>query len=327
MRHPRNHTLAVLCVVLLGAAVLARPAQAQQAARIDSVTPSRAATGQVVTITGIGFGARNVRITVGGLSAQVTSATGSRVTFIVPNGIACGPTVIEATNPGGHTGRIAFLVCGTGNTRPVVNAGPDAVVYLPATATLSGNVTDDGLPAGAMLTIQWSKVSGPGAVTFANASSASTTASFSEAGTYVLRLTATDTEFNATDDATITVYPANQPPVVDAGPDRAIKLPSVAVLDGVVIDDGLPPASTLAIHWSKVSGPGTVTFANAGSAGTTASFSDPGVYVLKLTASDSQFEVTDETAIDVAPANRAPIAAAGDDFSQRVTQTAHLELG
>src|ERR1051325_466095 len=311
MRHPRNHTLAVLCVVLLGAAVLARPAQAQQAARIDSVTPSRAATGQVVTITGIGFGARNVRITVGGLSAQVTSATGSRVTFIVPNGIACGPTVIEATNPGGHTGRIAFLVCGTGNTRPVVNAGPDAVVYLPATATLSGNVTDDGLPAGAMLTIQWSKVSGPGTVTFANASSASTTASFSEAGTYVLRLTASNTKFTTSDAATITVQPPNQPPVVNAGPDAVVSLPATAKLNGSITDDGLPAGAMLTLQWSKVSGPGAVTFANASSASTTASFSGAGRYVLRLTASNTKFTTSDAATITVQPPNQPPVVNAG----------------
>ena len=40
--------------------------------------------------------------------------------------------------------------------------------------------------------VLWTKVSGPGTVTFANAASASTTATFTHAGLYVLRLTADD---------------------------------------------------------------------------------------------------------------------------------------
>jgi hypothetical protein len=43
---------------------------------------------------------------------------------------------------------------------------PSGSVTLPSTALLSGSVRDDGLPPGAPLTIGWSLVSGPGAVTF-----------------------------------------------------------------------------------------------------------------------------------------------------------------
>ena len=46
------------------------------------------------------------------------------------------------------------------------------------------------------------------------------------------------------------------------------------------------PAPT--VTWSKASGPGEVTFENAGAAVTTAKFSAPGAYVLKLTANDGQ---------------------------------------
>ena len=56
------------------------------------------------------------------------------------------------------------------NTVPVVDAGADQVVTLPAAASLDGTVTDDGLPnpPGAV-TVTWSKASGPGTVTFAEA--------------------------------------------------------------------------------------------------------------------------------------------------------------
>ena len=69
---------------------------------------------------------------------------------------------------------------------------PDQTVTLPATASLDGTVTDDNLPAGSTVTTTWSTVSGPGTVTFGNANAVDTTASFSVAGTYVLRLTASD---------------------------------------------------------------------------------------------------------------------------------------
>jgi len=79
-------------------------------------------------------------------------------------------------------------------------------ITLPAAATLSGSVTDDGLPSppGAVTTT-WSKVSGPGAVTFGNPAATVTTATFSETGVYTLSLTASDTEFTVSDDVVITV--------------------------------------------------------------------------------------------------------------------------
>jgi hypothetical protein len=92
----------------------------------------------------------------------------------------------------------------SGNAAPSVNAGIDQTISLPATASLVGTATDDGLPS-ATLTTTWSKVSGPVTVTFGNASTLSTTATFSVAGTYVLRLTADDTALTTTDDITITV--------------------------------------------------------------------------------------------------------------------------
>jgi len=89
-----------------------------------------------------------------------------------------------------------------------VNAGPDQTITLPASANLNGTASDDGMPAGSTMTTTWSKVSGPGTVTFGNVNAQSTTASFSTAGVYVLRLTATDGSLSRSDDATITVNPA-----------------------------------------------------------------------------------------------------------------------
>src|SRR5262249_60223049 len=88
-------------------------------------------------------------------------------------------------------------------------AGRDQTITLPSSANLVGTVSDDGLPnpPGAVTTT-WSKVSGPGTVTFGNAAAVSTTASFSLSGSYVLRLTANDSALQASDDISITVNPA-----------------------------------------------------------------------------------------------------------------------
>ena len=193
------------------------------------------------------------------------------------------------------------------NQPPTVNAGANATITLPAGASLSGVVTDDGLPAGATVTSTWTKFSGPGIVTFANAASAVTTATFDQAGTYVLRLTASDTLLSASSDVTITVNPpivtppTNQPPTVNAGANATITLPAGASLSGVVTDDGLPTGATVTSAWTKFSGPGAVTFANAASAVTTATFDQAGTYVLRLTASDTLLSASSDVTITVNP--------------------------
>jgi DUF1680 family protein len=77
----------------------------------------------------------------------------------------------------------------------------------------------------------------------------------------------------------------NFPPTVSAGVDRAVVLPGETYLSGKVKDDGKPKA-TPTVLWSKASGPGKVTFANAGAVETTARFSEVGDYALKLSADD-----------------------------------------
>ncbi len=196
------------------------------------------------------------------------------------------------------------------NQAPVANAGADQAITLPATASLSGTVTDDGLPSPpATVTTTWSKVSGPGTVTFGNASARATTATFSTSGSYTLRLTANDSALSASDDIVVTVNaaPVNHAPVPNAGADQTITLPATASLSGTVTDDGLPnPPATVTTTWSKVSGPGTVTFGNASARATTATFSTSGSYTLRLTANDSALSGTDDIVITVNASGSTP---------------------
>jgi RHS repeat-associated protein len=121
----------------------------------------------------------------------------------------------------------AALALEAGNQPPQVSAGPNQSITLPASAMLSGSATDDGLPnPPAALTLAWTKVSGPGTVTFGNPASAATTASFGAAGVYVLRLTADDGALTASADVTITVNPAGSVsgPSIAAVPDRTVEV-------------------------------------------------------------------------------------------------------
>ncbi len=99
--------------------------------------------------------------------------------------------------------------CGTvSNHAPVVNAGPDQTIKLPASATMQGSVTDDGLPnPPATVTSNWSQVSGPGTASFTDPSDPATSVSFDTDGTYVLRLTGDDSALESSDDVTVTVLP------------------------------------------------------------------------------------------------------------------------
>jgi hypothetical protein len=76
------------------------------------------------------------------------------------------------------------------NKGPLVDAGPSLAATGPW--TLDGTITDDALPAPSSLSALWQYRSGPVAPVFASASFADTDVSFSESGTYILRLTATD---------------------------------------------------------------------------------------------------------------------------------------
>jgi glucose/arabinose dehydrogenase len=252
------------------------------------------------------------------------SLTGTTASFSIPGVYLLRLTASDGELVGSDEVAVAVAPA---NLPPTVNAGPDQTVVLPGTATLDGTVSDDGLPSPpGQVTVTWSQLSGPGTTTFGSATAVDTTASFSTAGTYVLRLLASDGGLMSSDDVTVTVVPPNQAPVVDAGPDRAVELPALALLDGTVTDDGLPnPPGAVTVSWSQVSGPAVVTFADAASVDTTAAFPVAGSYVLRLTGSDGELSASDELTVTVAPTNQAPVVDAGLDQAISLPALASLD--
>ena len=80
------------------------------AAMIQTISPTAGRAGDIVTLNGQGFGAMNVRVTVGGVPAIVVSANGNTVTFRIPGGVRPGIASVVVTNPGGRAGTIDFTV-------------------------------------------------------------------------------------------------------------------------------------------------------------------------------------------------------------------------
>jgi hypothetical protein len=148
----------------------------------------------------------------------------------------------------------------------------------------------------------WSKVSGPGDVKFGDAGALRTTASFSQKGRFVLRLSAVADRLTASDQVTIVV---NGRPVVSAGQDQTIAWEDrkEVVLRGAVTDTGLgdPRLGRVNVKWEQIQGPagGKVTFAKPTALKTTARFNKKGPYVLRLTANNGYHRATDEVVIKV----------------------------
>jgi K319-like protein/IPT/TIG domain-containing protein/Big-like domain-containing protein len=239
-----------------------------------------------------------------GASAVLSSSTAVDPTFVAS---VAGLYVVQLIVNDGQLSSppvTTWIKAESTNLAPVVSAGANQTITLPINSvTLNGSATDDGLPNGTLV-ITWSVVSGPGTVAFFNPNEASTQATFSAAGAYVLKLTANDTLLLNSATTTVTVNPpVDQPPVVSAGPNQTITLPAnIVTLNGSATNGGLPLTTT----WSVVSGAGPVLFANGTVPVTTAMFSIAGVYDLRLTASNGQTSASADATITVNPQPNTP---------------------
>lgn len=114
--------------------------------------------------------------------------------------------------------------------------------------------------------------------------------SFDEVTTDKLRLEIASDGTHATGILEWKVYSSGAvplfPPKVEAGVDRSVVLGGKTYLTGKA--DWLVQPGNQRVLWSKLSGPGSVTFTDANSAETAAIFSAPGEYVLALTAFGEQ---------------------------------------
>src|SRR5262249_18360133 len=69
--------------------------------------------------------------------------------------------------------------------------------------------------------------------------------------------------------------------------------------NGSVVDDG--KGGPLTARWGKVAGPGDAMFANSNLVATTVTFNQHGAYVLRLSATDTQCEMSSDLIVEVSP--------------------------
>lgn len=207
---------AVTALALSGAALIPQPAAA---ATVPAPPPSCTATmngngadlATQPTPNNGGDPLKWYAFGIAGISGTQHTSSGTDLT-LAWSGVVTGtePFRVRAVNSIGFSTWTNCTWTGSppANQAPTANAGADQTVTLPSQADLNGTVSDDGLPAGSTLTSAWAKVSGPGTVTFGDATATDTTATFSTSGVYVLSLTASDGALSSSDQTTVTVNPA-----------------------------------------------------------------------------------------------------------------------
>lgn len=302
---------------VVGTSVLASPKT-----NTNQITSNTCVQAKVTDPSGNPVGGAGVSFSVAGVNPQngFASTDTNGIANFCYTGFNNGSDIITATSNGSSDTAGATWVSNGPNQAPLVNAGANQSISLPASTVLNGSVVDDGLPIGGSLTSSWTQLSGPAAAAFGTPNQAQTSVAFPQPGVYVFQLTGNDTQLSKSAATTVTVYAPNKPPVVSAGVDQTFLWVFAGYgyyqsvpLSGSASDDGLPSGSALTTNWSVLSGPGTVAFADPTSTSTVASFSAPGVYLLQLSANDTQFTSTSTMRINAA----GPVA-----FSQSVPSVA-----
>jgi PKD repeat protein len=214
---------------------------------------------------------------------------------------------------------IAAIRNETGTHAPVVSAGPAPASVVNVPSLLAGSVTvDSGPPPTAV----WSKLSGPGNVVFSNPASPATGVTFDQPGNYVLRLTAANSNGETFADLSDTVFATSLPPPVVSitRPSAPVFLADTAHslrLTASVETGGVP--GTPAFAWSKLSGPGTITFDDSTAADTSATFSAPGTYLIRGTATNAGGTATADATVTVATPATTSFRQGDDNYSHTAT--------
>ncbi|NJD69712.1 MAG: PKD domain-containing protein [candidate division NC10 bacterium] len=318
-RRPALLVAALLALFIAGTAAFLGPLWAAQGI-IRTITPSAAYVGDQVTIEGHGFGAHNVQITVGGLAAQVLSATGHSATFLAPTGVHPGPTTVTATNPGGRSGSIAFTVL---DHPPVANAGPDQTVFVTGTVQFDGSASSDA--DGDPLTFHWTFVSAPAGstTTLSDPTAVRPTILIDRPGTYVVQLLVNDGYTDSAPD-TVQIGTLNSRPVADAGPDQTAHIGSLIQLDGAASSD--IDGDPLTYAWTFVTTPAgsQATLMDATTAHPSFVADLPGRYVAGLIVNDGALD-SKPAAVQIDTYNSRPVADAGPDQQATVGDTVQLD--
>lgn len=206
----------------------------------------------------------------------------------------------------------------TADVAITVSAPPNLVPRLTCPSLVNGTVgqatsvacsaSDDGEPEGAVLSYAWSVVSGPETPVLTGAGSANARFTPTQVGSYLLRLTVSDTQLTASADVTVQIAALpNAAPVLTCPASQNGQTGSDVVVQCTVTDDGLPAGGSLAPSWSLESSPGAVTLDNRNTLAVRFRPAAAGLYALKLTVSDGDRSSEAQVRVTVTvPPNQAP---------------------
>jgi dienelactone hydrolase len=193
-----------------------------------------------------------------------------------------------------------------GNKIPLANAGADKNIAGKTVDTLTGSGTDTD---GSIVSYNWKKLSGPSA-TLANTASASLSLSGLTLGSYVFQLQVTDNNGNTdTDYIKVSVNP-NNPPLANAGADKAMTLPTNSC---TITGTGTDSDGSIAKYtWKQISGT-VATVSGTTSATLNVSGLTEGSYGFQLTVTDNAGAVATDEVLVVVKASVVPMVNAGAD--------------
>jgi dienelactone hydrolase len=247
---------------------------------------------------------------IGGTTATLTNTTTNKLNVSgLTTGIYTFRLVVRDDKGSIASDDVNLYVKTTTNAIPVAKAPTDKTVNLPSNSiTLAGSGTDAD---GYIVSYAWSKLAG-GTATLAGTATSTLMVTGMTGGTYVFRLTVMD-DNGALKSDDVNVY-VNNIPSANAGPDKAITLPTASV---TLTGSGSDSDGTISSYaWSKVSG-GTALLNGASTANLTVSSLTEGNYTFRLTVKDNRGATKyDDVVIKVYPAvgsNVAPALTVGSD--------------
>lgn len=210
---------------------------------------------------------------------------------------------------------------------PVANAGLAMSIMLPEDSVLLDGGNSSASEGNAIVSYQWTKVSGPEGEVFSNSNGESTWVSGLVAGAYQFKLEVVDNNGrDAAATVNVTVNAAPPPPVAVAGNNVVITLP----VDSVVLDgtkSQAPGSSIESYQWSKVSGPKGGNLTSPTNATTIVKGLTEGKYQYRLTVTDNNGQsATAIVTITVKAAPLPPVAnASGTQTITLPTNTVTLD--
>ncbi|MBC7849310.1 MAG: T9SS type A sorting domain-containing protein, partial [Chitinophagaceae bacterium] len=181
------------------------------------------------------------------------------------------------------------------NVAPWANAGTDFSVNLPtATVYLNGAGSSD--PDGSITNYDWVKISGPGAITIVNSTTALPSVVGLQAGTYIFELTVTDNRGATSKDRVQIVVNSvvNSKPLANAGNDTTIAVPSSSsLLNGTASKDN--DGSISGYLWRQINGPSSALIQNNVVDLTIVNELVAGDYTFELTVTDNKGATAKDT--------------------------------